>query len=62
MWSMRDREEDDRRYRCDECGEECAIVEETFDYAGTHCTHGLAGTHHTGQYASKCCDADFEEI
>ena len=44
---------------CAECGEECNTVEETFDYAGTHCTHGRGGTHHTGFYVSECCLADF---
>jgi len=46
---------------CDECKEECEIVEETFDYAGTHCNHGKSGTHHTGVYVSKCCLADFTD-
>lgn len=49
-------------YKCLDCGEECNIIEETFDYSGTHCTHGNGGTHHTGYYSSSCCDADFEEI
>jgi len=31
--------------RCSSCGEICDIVEETFDYAGTHCNHGQAGTY-----------------
>ena len=65
MWSMRhrDSEEDDyTRYRCTNCEEECAIVEDTFDYSGTHCTHGLPGTHHTGDYSSKCCSSEFEQI
>ncbi len=46
---------------CDECKEECELVEETFDYAGTHCTHGQPGTHHTGVYVSECCLADFTD-
>jgi predicted nucleic acid-binding Zn ribbon protein len=46
---------------CTECGEECKVVEETFDYAGTHCTHGQAGTHHTGIFVSECCLAEFDE-
>ena len=49
------------RYRCKECGEECSIEEETFDYSGTHCNHGTSGTFHTGHYSSSCCDFDFED-
>ena len=45
---------------CSECGEPCDAVEETFDYAGTHCTNGKGGTHHTGHYVSKCCLAELE--
>ena len=53
---------DDIRTYCCECGEECKIVEETFDYAGTHCTNGVSGTHHTGVYVSDCCSADYEIV
>jgi len=44
--------------RCRECGDPCSVVEETFDYSGTHCTNGAGGTHHTGIYVSDCCLAD----
>ncbi len=47
------------KYFCDSCGDECEIIEETFDYAGTHCTNGRSGTHRTGRYLSKCCLADY---
>lgn len=47
---------------CSDCRKPCETVEETFDYAGTHCTHGLPGTHHTGHYVSKCCHGELEEI
>jgi len=47
---------------CTECGEKCESVEETFDYSGTHCTHGKPGTHHTGIYVSDCCLAEFVEV
>ena len=47
--------------RCTDCGEVCKTIEETFDYAGTHCNHGIAGTHRTGHYISKCCHAELEE-
>ena len=46
---------------CDDCGEECELTEETFDYAGTHCTFGRPGTHHTGHYVSACCHAEYHE-
>lgn len=48
--------------KCTDCGEECKAVEETFDYAGTHCTYGVAGTHHTGHYVSDCCGAEVEWV
>jgi len=51
-----------REVKCSECGEKCELVEETFDYAGTHCTFGRNGIHHTGLYVSDCCFADYEEI
>lgn len=44
---------------CLDCKEVCGRVEETFDYAGTHCTFGRSGTHHTGHYVSDCCGAEF---
>lgn len=43
---------------CVSCGGECEMVEETFDYAGTHCTNGMAGTHRTGVYVTNCCGAE----
>jgi len=48
-------------YICANCGEPCGIVEETFDYAGTHCTNGNSGTHHTGIYVSDCCLDEVDE-
>lgn len=58
------KDEDDVQvtYRCCECGAICEIVEESFDYAGTHCTNGNSGTHYTGDYYSACCLSDFEII
>lgn len=57
--------EEDDKYRpeliCSECGEHCKVIEETFNYAGTHCTGGKPGTHRTGIYVSNCCWADCEE-
>ncbi len=47
-------------YKCESCGDLCKLVEETFDYAGTHCTNGNAGTHKTGVYLSECCLADYD--
>ena len=46
---------------CIDCGQECETVEETFDYAGTHCTNGRPGTHQTGHYVSACCGAEFSD-
>ena len=48
-------------FKCSDCGDPCQAIEETFDYAGTHCTNGTAGTYHTGHYVSDCCCADLEE-
>ena len=48
-------------YRCNECGGPCGIVEETFDYSGTHCNSGISGTHHTGVYVSDCCLTEYHE-
>jgi hypothetical protein len=50
---------------CPDCGEECTIVplDNSFDYAGTHCTHGRSGTHKPEGYGtpvSDCCDAEIE--
>ena len=50
---------------CPECGEECAIIalDNSFDYAGTHCTFGLAGVHYPagfGSPVSSCCEADMD--
>lgn len=50
------------KFKCEDCGDECKPVEETFDYAGTHCTYGQSGTHHTGNYVSDCCLAEIEWI
>ena len=48
-------------YWCTDCEQPCTLVEETFDYAGTHCTHGVSGTHHTGHYVSACCNAEYTD-
>lgn len=50
----------DKIYICLECGEQCQVEEETFDYAGTHCTGGRSGTFHTGVFLSRCCSAPVE--
>ena len=46
---------------CESCGQQCELVEESFDYAGTHCTNGRPGTHRTGVFVTKCCGADSVE-
>lgn len=48
---------------CPDCGEPCLIVplQNEFDYAGTHCNNGKAGTHYPmdwGSPVSDCCEAD----
>ncbi len=48
-------------YACEACGELCEIIEESFDYSGTHCNHGKSGTHKTGVFISKCCGDFFED-
>ena len=52
---------------CTNCKKKCKRVEQTFNYAGTHCTNGNSGTYHTGHYISDCCleeveDSDESEI
>jgi len=49
------------KFKCKSCGDECCVIEETFDYAGSHCTHGASGTHRTGIYVSDCCLSDYDE-
>ena len=47
--------------KCDECGNECNVIEETWGYSGTHCTNGIEGIHRTGHWYSDCCDAGYSE-
>ena len=56
-----DEHEVEFEWKCCDCGEICSVIEETFDYAGTHCTFGRSGTHRTGHYVSACCFSEFEE-
>jgi hypothetical protein len=51
---------------CPECGEECEVkpLDNSFDYAGTHCTGGVGGTHYPMNYGSPvsdCCEAPMED-
>ena len=51
---------------CPDCGEECNVIplDNSFDYAGTHCTGGLPGTHKPdgfGSPVSDCCEAYLED-
>lgn len=50
----------DETLYCQECGMEAEAFEATWDYAGTHCTHGRPGTYRSGVYLSKCCDGDLD--
>lgn len=48
---------------CGDCGEECTVEphDNSFAYAGTHCTGGRAGVHKPAGYGepvSDCCNAD----
>ena len=50
---------------CSECGEHCGIIplDNSFDYAGTHCTGGVGGTHYPqdfGEPVGDCCEAEIE--
>lgn len=52
-------------YICPDCGCECEVVplDNSFDYAGTHCTNGRSGTHYPPGYGSPvsaCCEAFIE--
>tara|TARA_R110000772_G_scaffold16535_5_gene46824 strand:- start:1986 stop:2198 length:213 start_codon:yes stop_codon:yes gene_type:complete len=42
-------------FYCTNCKDPCGATEETWDYPGTHCTHGQSGIHHSGNYVSDCC-------
>ena len=48
---------------CDSCYEPCKVVtyDNSFDYSGTHCTGGQAGTHHQYDELSSCCESDYTE-
>lgn len=48
---------------CTECGKECNVIplDNSFSYAGTHCTNGNGGIHYPPGYGmpvSDCCEAD----
>ena len=52
---------------CPDCGEKCNVIalDNSFDYAGTHCTHGRSGTHYPDGYGdpvSDCCEAYIEDM
>jgi len=57
-----DMKKNKEKNKCSMCGEKCNLIEETIDYAGTHCTNGNGGTYRTGSYVSDCCFVDVEEI
>ena len=51
---------------CQDCGERCEVtfLDESFDYAGTHCTGGKPGTAYGpshGLLVSVCCEATNED-
>lgn len=48
-------------FKCPACGNPCTIIalDNAFDYSGTHCTYGQAGTHYPSGYGSPvtdCCE------
>lgn len=45
----------EKQILCKVCGNECEMIEESFDYNGSHCNYGRKGTHHTGHYITSCC-------
>ncbi len=50
---------------CPECEEYCHIIplDNSFDYSGTHCTHGLSGTEYPPDYGipvTDCCEVQVE--
>ena len=52
-------------FTCPECGELADIVgdDNSFDFSGTHCTHGQSGTHYPegwGAPICSCCEAPLE--
>lgn len=51
---------------CPDCGMWCNVVprDDSFDYSGTHCTHGKSGTHYGQDHGvpeSECCGALIED-
>jgi hypothetical protein len=52
---------------CSQCKEPCLVVPlmNEFDYAGTHCNHGKAGTEYPsdwGRPVSDCCESEVTEM
>jgi len=50
-------------FLCPACNQPCRIIalDNSFDYAGTHCTYGQSGIHYPAGYGSPvtdCCEAD----
>jgi hypothetical protein len=51
-------------HTCYDCGDECQVIviDDSFDYAGTHCTYGRPGVHRVPKYfGSDCCAAETTE-
>ena len=51
---------------CRDCRQPCKVIplDNSFDYAGTHCTGGRPGTHYPAGYGdpvSDCCEAEVED-
>ena len=48
---------------CSNCNEECKAIklDNSFSYAGTHCTHGRPGIHYPPNHdtmVSDCCETE----
>lgn len=46
-----------KHWTCQECGEDCHVIEDEFD---CHGPDGRLTTHKTGDYYSECCEAEAE--
>jgi len=47
----------EQEYICTFCGKSCNVFQESFDYAGTHCTNGRGGTQQA-ELRSACCEEE----
>ena len=55
-------DEEGEAFYCQECGDECKAIEDSWDYPATHCTHGKGGVYYSSYFVSDCCGADIDII